>query len=126
MIDQIRRGTPQILDLLRQYKAEATFFMIGFRVQRNPYLVKQVLKEGHEIGNHTMNHLYASNSSDEKLENDILDGKKFFEKWVKEPLLFRPLADILTMLYLKQRERLAIKLFYGRGIKIHVIGRIRG
>lgn len=53
--------------------------MIGFRVQRNPYLVKQVLKEGHEIGNHTMNHLYASNSSDEKLENDILDGKKFFE-----------------------------------------------
>lgn len=82
--------TPQVLHLLRQYKAEATFFMIGFRVQRNPYLVKQVLKEGHEIGNHTMNHLYASNSSDEKLENDILDGKKFFEKWVKEPLLFRP------------------------------------
>ena len=48
------------------------------------------VKRGHEIGNHTMNHLYASNSSDEKLENDILDGKKFFEKWVKEPLLFRP------------------------------------
>ena len=53
--------------------------MIGFRVQRNPYLVKQVLKEGNEIGNHTMNHLYASNSSDEKLENDILDGKKFLK-----------------------------------------------
>ena len=42
--------------------------MIGFRVQRNPYLVKQVLKEGHEIGNHTMNHLYANSSSDEKLK----------------------------------------------------------
>ena len=60
--------TTQVLHLLRQYKAEATFFMIGFRVQRNPYLVKQVLKEGHEIGNHTMNHLYANSSSDEKLK----------------------------------------------------------
>ena len=37
--------TPQVLELLHQYKAEATFFMIGFRVQRNPYLVKQVLKK---------------------------------------------------------------------------------
>ncbi len=52
-------------------------------MQRNPYLVKQVLKEGHEIGNHTMNHLYANSSSDEKLKKDILDGKKYFEKWVK-------------------------------------------
>lgn len=35
-----------------------------------------------------MNYLYVSNLLDEKLENDILDGKKFFEKWVKEFLLF--------------------------------------
>ncbi|PEE40578.1 polysaccharide deacetylase family sporulation protein PdaB [Bacillus pseudomycoides] len=82
--------TPQVLELLHQYKAEATFFMIGFRVQRNPYLVKQVLKEGHEIGNHTMNHLYARSASDERLKDDILAGKKYLQKWVKEPLLFRP------------------------------------
>ncbi|WP_459500108.1 polysaccharide deacetylase family protein [Bacillus sp. C1] len=82
--------TPQILKLLRQYKAEATFFMIGFRIQRNPYLVKQVLKEGHEIGNHTMDHLYASSASAEKLKDDILVGKQYLQKWVKEPLLFRP------------------------------------
>ncbi|KYG37671.1 chitooligosaccharide deacetylase [Bacillus gaemokensis] len=82
--------TPQVLKLLRQYKAEATFFMIGFRIQRNPYLIEQVIKEGHEIGNHTMDHLYANNASDEKLKNDILEGKKYLQKWVKEPLLFRP------------------------------------
>ncbi|EOV9529094.1 polysaccharide deacetylase family protein [Bacillus cytotoxicus] len=82
--------TPQVLQLLRQYKAEATFFMIGFRIQRNPYLVKQVLKEGHEIGNHTMNHLYAKRTQSEKVKNDILEGKKYLAKWIKEPLLFRP------------------------------------
>lgn len=72
--------TPQVLHLLRQYKAEATFFMIGFRVQRNPYLVKQVLKEGHEIGNHTMNHLYANSSSDEKLKKRYFGWKEIFRK----------------------------------------------
>ncbi|MDZ5606786.1 polysaccharide deacetylase family protein [Bacillus pseudomycoides] len=82
--------TPQVLNLLRQYKAEATFFMIGFRIQRNPYLVNRVLKEGHEIGNHTMNHLYARDASNEKLKKDILEEKRYLQKWVKEPLLFRP------------------------------------
>ncbi len=38
--------TTQVLHLLRQYKAEATFFMIGFRVQRNPYLVKTSVERG--------------------------------------------------------------------------------
>lgn len=99
--------------------------MIGFRVQRNPYLVKQVLKEGHEVGNHTMNHLYASNSSDEKLEHDILNGKKYFEKWVKEPLLFRPPGGYINDAVFTTAKKLGIKLFYGHGIKTLVIGRIR-
>lgn len=82
--------TPQILKTLRQYNAEATFFMIGFRIQRNPYLIEQVLKEGHEIGNHTMNHLYARSATGQKLHNDILEGKRYLQKWVDKPLLFRP------------------------------------
>lgn len=82
--------TPQILNLLHQYKAKATFFMIGFRIQRNPYLVNQVLKEGHEIGNHTMNHLYARDASDEKLKSDILEEKNYLQKWIEKPMLFRP------------------------------------
>lgn len=82
--------TPQILQLLRQYKAEATFFMIGFRIQQNPQLVKQVIEEGHEIGNHTMNHLYANSASNEKIKKDILEEKKYIQKWVEKPLLFRP------------------------------------
>nr|WP_020063102.1 polysaccharide deacetylase family protein [Bacillus sp. 123MFChir2] len=82
--------TPQILNILREYHAESTFFMIGYRIQRNPYLIEQVLKYGHEIGNHTMNHLYARNAAGQKLENDILEGKKYLEKWIEKPLLFRP------------------------------------
>lgn len=38
-----------------------------------------MLKEGHEIGNHTMNHLYANNSSDGKFKNDILEGENILK-----------------------------------------------
>lgn len=82
--------TPEILEVLKRNDAKATFFMIGFRMQNEPQLVQAVLKKGHEIGNHTMNHLYARNSTSKKIKNDILEGQKYIEKWGKSPLLFRP------------------------------------
>ena len=44
--------TPQVLELLRQNDARATFFLIGERAERNPELVRRILAEGNEVGNH--------------------------------------------------------------------------
>src|SRR5262249_31144150 len=44
--------TPQVLALLQQYDAKATFFLIGERAERNPELVHRILAEGNEVGNH--------------------------------------------------------------------------
>lgn len=48
--------TPQILDLLEQYQAQATFFVLGCKVEKYPGLVKEMLRRGHEVGNHTFSH----------------------------------------------------------------------
>lgn len=48
--------TPIILELLAQYNAKATFFMLGYRVNLYPEIVNQVHDAGHEIGNHSWNH----------------------------------------------------------------------
>ena len=48
--------TPLILDILREYNVHATFFLIGENAERNPELVRRILREGHEIGNHTYLH----------------------------------------------------------------------
>jgi peptidoglycan-N-acetylglucosamine deacetylase len=48
--------TPRILDILKQEKISATFFMLGKLVQENPEIVRRIYKEGHEIGNHTFSH----------------------------------------------------------------------
>jgi len=44
--------TPQVLEILHQHNAHATFFLIGERALRHPDLVARIKAAGHEIGNH--------------------------------------------------------------------------
>ena len=48
--------TPQIVDLLARYDAQATFFVVGQHVRRAPAPLRLVAKAGHAIENHTMTH----------------------------------------------------------------------
>ncbi len=48
--------TPKILDILKQENVQAAFFIVGENGQSNPGLVKRIVDEGHEIGNHTFTH----------------------------------------------------------------------
>jgi peptidoglycan/xylan/chitin deacetylase (PgdA/CDA1 family) len=48
--------TPQILDLLARYQAHATFFVLGCKVEKYPWLIKEMLRRGHEVGNHSFSH----------------------------------------------------------------------
>jgi peptidoglycan-N-acetylglucosamine deacetylase len=48
--------TPQILEILRRYDASATFFLIGEKAASHPGLVERILRDGHEIANHSYTH----------------------------------------------------------------------
>ncbi|HQR33661.1 MAG TPA: glycosyltransferase [Blastocatellia bacterium] len=48
--------TPQILDILKREHVPATFFIIGQNGQAHPQLVKRIIAEGHDIGNHSFTH----------------------------------------------------------------------
>ena len=48
--------TPKILDVLKQKKATATFFLIGIQTDKFSGLAKRIYAEGHTIGNHTFTH----------------------------------------------------------------------
>lgn len=84
--------TPKVLELLRQYNAKATFFCIGKHVEAQPNLVKQILDEGHVIGNHTYSH---SNSfgvfSTQKVKAELERTNIVFEKLTGLKMkLYRP------------------------------------
>ena len=53
----IPESTPFILKTLKEYNAKATFFMVGENVLRYHDLYNQIVSEGHQVGNHTFNHI---------------------------------------------------------------------
>jgi peptidoglycan/xylan/chitin deacetylase (PgdA/CDA1 family) len=48
--------TDSVLDLLAEHGARATFFMIGRAMERNPGVVARVVRDRHELGNHSWSH----------------------------------------------------------------------
>jgi peptidoglycan-N-acetylglucosamine deacetylase len=95
-------NTPRLLEMLKQRNIKATFFLIGQNVVSNPDLVRRILAEGHEIGNHSWTHPQLSKLSDDrvtaeitKTQDAIKDASGF------TPTLLRPPYGAITP---RQRE----------------------
>lgn len=89
--------TPLILASLRQHGAQATFFVIGEKVLRYPDLVRAIVGEGHEIGNHTYTHRYLLKQYDSEILKEIIRTQHLvFDACGVEPTLFRPPHGRLT------------------------------
>lgn len=75
--------TPWVLDILDRYDAKATFFMVGQNVERNPHLLEDIKKRGHQVGNHTMHHIRGLRISAKQYLEDVeacerLTGSRIF------------------------------------------------
>lgn len=57
--------TPFVLNTLKNFEVKATFFCIGDNVSKYPEIYKEVLSNGHAVGNHTFNHLKGWKTPDE-------------------------------------------------------------
>lgn len=68
--------TPKILEMLREHRAKATFFVIGNRAAAHPELLRAIVAEGHEIGHHTHTHPLFSFwcASGKRLERELDDA----------------------------------------------------
>ena len=49
-------STPRLLDLLRKHRVKATFFVTGQKAAEHPELMKEILLQGHSVGNHSYTH----------------------------------------------------------------------
>jgi peptidoglycan-N-acetylglucosamine deacetylase len=63
--------TPRLLDLLKARHIKATFFLVGKNVEAHPDLVRRIIAEGHEVGNHTWDHPQLSKLSDTQATDEI-------------------------------------------------------
>lgn len=83
--------TPHVLEALRAHGAKATFMMMGWNCVHHPDLVKQVVADGHEIGNHTWSHLDLAQVDPVIAESELRRGRDAIEKISGRDLgFFRP------------------------------------
>ena len=87
--------TNQVLDLLAEYEAKATFFILGKNAEKHPEVILRQFEEGHELANHTYTHPW--NTTLKRIEdemhktNDIIYSITGFK-----PILFRPVGGLYT------------------------------
>lgn len=83
--------TPKILEVLKQNEVKATFFITAHYVNTQPDLVKQMIDEGHIIGNHTVNHKSMPSCSLETIKKEVMDlHSAIYEKFGYEMKFIRP------------------------------------
>lgn len=81
----VPEATPWVLDLLRKENIKACFFCVGENVKRYPHIYARILEEGHQVGNHTFNHLQGLRTSNKTFFRNIIKASRYIESD-----LFRP------------------------------------
>lgn len=99
--------TPWVLDLLREEGIRATFFCVGENVMKYPEVYRQVLADGHSVGNHTYNHWQGLKHNDEEYFRNIEKAGEYIDS-----NLFRPPHGWLkTSQYRKLRNEFLIVMW---------------
>jgi|GEM_PF-2522275 len=93
--------TPQVLDILRDKGVNATFFLLGSAVEKYPNLVKRILDDGHEIGNHTFSHVIRDWLRAERIINRATGANPVY---CRAPYLARSFYRNLDQKYLKSHQ----------------------
>lgn len=63
----------RLLDILKKYDAKATFMMQGNQISGNEEAIKRMLKEGHQLGNHTYSHPHLPEKSFDEIQMEVND-----------------------------------------------------
>lgn len=93
-------NTEQILKSLKSVNGRATFFLVGSRIEGEEDIVQQEFNAGHEIGNHSWDHQYASNISEEKQRAEMNKTNEAIRKVIGEyPTVFRCPGGITSNVY---------------------------
>lgn len=83
--------TPVLLDILAQYRVRATFYVIGQMARRYPEILRRIVAEGHEVGNHSWSHPTLSQLGDGSVLREIDRTQEVVWQTVgAQPVTMRP------------------------------------
>ncbi len=83
--------TEWVLEILNEYEAKATFFVVGGNVSKYPQIIAKINRDGHAIGNHTFHHIKGWETSVKSYLEDVEKCSLIIKEYTREvPALFRP------------------------------------
>lgn len=90
--------TLEVLDLLKKYNVKAVFFCIGKNIEMYPEIVKQIIAEGHLVGNHSYSHSpFFDFYNAKKITEEIQQTDTLLEKFTSKKInFFRPPYGVTT------------------------------
>jgi len=99
--------TPELLDLLREFEVRGTFFLVGQRAMRAPEVVRRIVSEGHEIGNHTWSHRNLWTCGPRQTAGEIERGYRILAEVAgRAPAWFRPPWGVVNLAVFVMTRRL--------------------
>jgi len=99
----------RILDTLAALRIEATFFEIGERAAARPDIVRAIAAAGHEIGNHSQNHIMMSDAPPGEQAFNLHEADRILTKLGVEPHWFRPPFGDFDAVTVAQARREALR-----------------
>lgn len=108
-------NTPAILTALKKHQAPAVFFAVGNFVRDNPDLIKQMVAEGHIVGNHTMTHPDMSKiSSEDSFQKELQGVEKIYKETTGKEMekFYRPPQGIYSTENLAMAKELGYSTFF--------------
>lgn len=89
--------TPKVLEILKKYKAKATFFVVGEEIEYQKNILKKVFNDGHDIGNHFYAHENINKLSESQIKESIKKTNDLiYEVTNKKPKYVRPPYGIVN------------------------------
>lgn len=99
--------TPWVLDLLDQYQIKATFFLVGDNIRKHPEEFRQIQERGHQIGNHTFNHIRGF----EYTTQEYMDNTEKANRLIQSDLFRPPHGHMGMKQYYALRKRYKIVMW---------------
>lgn len=87
LASRVERNTRKVADLLSEHSTKATFFVLGWVAERNPDLVKDLARQGHEIASHGYGHELVSTQTPSQFREDVRRSKQILEDLIGRPVV---------------------------------------